>query len=122
MNTPVFERIDQIMREKKHQNKELLDYLHLGPCTYDNWKNQRSSSYLKYMNEIAKFLGVTPNYLMSGEKEEEFSFDEGALVKLYRTLSEKRKIALTVFLKAWIPETNPVQQPSAGNDTDGVIK
>ena len=83
----VFDRIDSLMKSQKKQYKELNEYLNLGKKTYDNWKTGKSSTYLKYLNEIAKFLNVTPNYLLNGvdEKAEITNVLEIELLRLFRS-------------------------------------
>ena len=63
------ERIDNLMHEQKKQYKELNEYLGVGKTTYAAWKNGMSKSYFKHIDEIALFLGVSPNYLIDGQQE-----------------------------------------------------
>lgn len=98
----VFDRIDSLMKSQKKQYKELNEYLNLGKKTYDNWKTGKSSTYLKYLNEIAKFLNVTPNYLLNGvdEKAEITNVLEIELLRLFRSIEESnQKWLLSVIQK-----------------------
>ena len=52
MEDQIFERIESLMRSQGVKTKEMLDYLELHRCTYDNWKAGKSKSYLKYIDKI----------------------------------------------------------------------
>ena len=105
----IFNRIDSLMKEQKKQYKELNDYLKLGKKTYDNWKNNRSSTYLKYLNEISSFLNVTPNYLLNGidDSKELTSALEIELLQLFRSLEEKNQRWLLDVVKKMICGVQP---------------
>ena len=101
----VFERIDSLMEQQERQHKELHEHLKLGERTYNNWKNGKSSTYLQHIDEIAKFLGVTPNYLITGDdKYSSPNKIEEELIDLFRTLSETRQRWLLNVVKAIIAE------------------
>lgn len=91
--TEIFSRIDSLMKSQKKQYKELNDYLNLGKKTYDNWKTGKSSTYLKHLNDIARFLNVTPNFLLNGidETAELKSSLEIELLGLFRSLEESKQ-------------------------------
>lgn len=68
---------------------------------HNNWKSGKSSSYLRHLDEIATFLGVTPNYLISGSVR----FDgkdpiEDEVVKIFRSLSEHNQRLVLNIIKA----------------------
>ncbi len=52
-------------QEKKH--KDLADHLGITPQRVTDWKSGRISSYSKYMDKIADYLGVSVDYLLSGK-------------------------------------------------------
>lgn len=63
---PVLHRIMDLLKEQRKTQKELTDYLELHPNTFNNWKFQNTKSYLKYLDQIADYLNVTPGYLIRG--------------------------------------------------------
>ena len=87
MEDMIFQRIESLMRSKGHKTKEMLDYLDLKRCTYDNWKAGKSKSYLKYIDKISEFLEVTPNYIVSG-------LENGASVAISNPIEDE---LITVF-------------------------
>lgn len=57
---------ERILRELEKQHKtqkELADYLNIRPQTITDWKNGKTKSYQKYLQDISKFLGVSLLYL-----------------------------------------------------------
>ena len=92
MKEAVFERIDSLMKQQGRQHKELNEYLKLGERTYNNWKTGKSSTYLQHIDEIATFLGVSPNYLITGnDKYSSSNALEDELLDVFRPLSEQKQ-------------------------------
>ena len=57
------EKIIECLKKQGKKQKDLTDYLGLGKNTFSNWKAGHNNSYLKYINQIADFLGVSSDYL-----------------------------------------------------------
>lgn len=71
--------IDKILRLLKEQNlkqKELCEYLGISNNNFTEWKSGRSTSYKKYLPEIAKYLGVSVDYLVGTSAVKEVSGKE----------------------------------------------
>lgn len=51
------------MKHKKISQKQVLDELGLSSSAFADWKNGKTSSYIKYLPQIAEILGVTEEYL-----------------------------------------------------------
>lgn len=67
------EILDKILAELKIKGilqKELADYLDLSPNNITDWKSGRSRSYTKYLPQIAKFLGVSVDYLVENHPDD----------------------------------------------------
>ena len=60
--------IEELKKQKKKQ-KDLTDYLGLSKNSFTEWKAERSKSYQKYLPQIAEFLNVSVDYLLSGENK-----------------------------------------------------
>ena len=70
--------IVSIMEMKKIKQNQLTDYLGVTKNTFSNWKSGRNSSYKKYLPQIAEFLGVSVDYLITGtEKSQTVKYDSG---------------------------------------------
>ena len=68
LNNIIFE----LNRNKKKQ-KDLTDYLGLQKNSFTEWKGGRSKSYMKYLPQIADFLGVTVDYLLNTDENKKSS-------------------------------------------------
>jgi len=72
------------------EQKDLINHLSMAHNTYVHWRNQKNRSYLKHINEIAEFFGVSPNYLLRGEEaSEHHSIYEEEFLRFFRKLNEK---------------------------------
>lgn len=58
------DKIIKLLKESKRTQKDLTDYLGLEKSTFSSWKSNKSTSYKKYISEIAQYLNVSPNYLL----------------------------------------------------------
>lgn len=67
------EIFDKIMRELKSQGKtqvELAEYLGVPKSLVSDWKAGRSTTFAKYLPQIAKFLGVSVDYLVENHPDD----------------------------------------------------
>lgn len=69
-------KIISLLEEQNHQQKELTDYLGLEKSTFSAWKNGKSSSYKKYLPEIASFFRISVDELLGAENENKWGIDE----------------------------------------------
>ena len=63
----VLDRIFETMKARGKKNKELAEYLGLSPQRVTDWKSGRIASYSKHVDKIAAFLGVSTDYLLTGQ-------------------------------------------------------
>ena len=62
MNT--LDKIIELLDKNNLQQKDLTDSLGLEKSTFSAWKNGKSSSYKKYLPEIARFFGISVDELV----------------------------------------------------------
>ena len=55
-----------ILKRKNLKQKDLTDYLGLSKNAVTEWKAGRNESWRKYLPQIAEFLGVTVDELLTG--------------------------------------------------------
>lgn len=72
----IFDRICRLLDTQHRTQAELTRYLGLDKSTFSSWKARKSTSYKKYLPEIANFLSVTPNELVYGTNAVPSVFDE----------------------------------------------
>lgn len=65
----ILEKISKLLKEQGKKQKDLTDFLGLSGQAVTNWKNGNSNSYKKYLPQIAEFLGVGVDYLISNNEE-----------------------------------------------------
>lgn len=108
------DKITALMKERGITQKQLTENIGLSKGNFSEWKAGRSESYLKYITQIARLLGVSADYLLDCEpmnekvhnlskRELKFGlfgdadFDDDAFDEIMRTaqaiknLKEKRK-------------------------------
>ena len=85
MNT--LDKIISLLEEQNRQQKELTDYLGLEKSTFSAWKNGKSSSYKKYLPEIASFFRISVDELVGAENAKTQQLDEA-----YFSLARKAQI------------------------------
>ena len=93
---PVFSRIEYLLSSQDKSQQKLLAALHVNRSAYSNWKQGRSKSYLKRIDEIAEFLDVSPVYLLRGitpreDEAVERTAAEDEMIRIFRQLSETRQ-------------------------------
>ena len=69
MDGDVLERITALLSEKGIDHQEIIAYLNLPKGTFSNWMRKKSHSYYEHITEIADFLGVSKQYLITGEDD-----------------------------------------------------
>lgn len=65
----VLDRINNKMKEKKVTARKLCEQLQINESNFVQWKNGKQG-YLKHISKIAQILGVTVDYLLTGENEQ----------------------------------------------------
>ncbi|GHU69320.1 hypothetical protein FACS1894184_13150 [Clostridia bacterium] len=63
-NGAIIQRMDELLREQCKLQQDLAEFVGISPNAYKRWKNGESASYLRSIDKIAEFFGVTPDYLL----------------------------------------------------------
>lgn len=58
------EIISSLLKEQGKTQKELCEFLGIKKNAFTNWKSGVNKSYVKYLPQIADFLGVSVDYLL----------------------------------------------------------
>lgn len=108
----VLERIVECIGPKHGAKKDLAMHLDIHPNVITNWLGGRNKSYMKYLDQIAEFYGVSVQYLKNGEESpKEKPADSGrpkledadiAFYERYSQLSEDEKEDMRDFLDLMI--------------------
>lgn len=92
---PIILRImDQLSLQGKTE-KELVRYLGLSDTAFSSWKFQNVKTYIKRIDDIALFLGVSKNYLINGT---DYFINQGTLtateikiIKQFRAMGNEQQ-------------------------------
>lgn len=97
----IIERIFSIMKEKGLKQKELATATNKNESQITSWKTRNCNPPAELLPDIANFLNVSINYLVTGENDiqktnENFKFlnlnnDETELLKNYKKLDQRGK-------------------------------
>lgn len=69
-NTEIVKRIDLILKEKNLKRQAVYDYAKIAYNTFPNWtKKEGTKIPAQVLYQIAKFLGVSMEYLLTGEEK-----------------------------------------------------
>lgn len=101
----IIERINQLLEEKDKKAYELCQKLNIRTSTMSTWKKRKSDPPAKYMKTIADFLGVSLDYLLTGEdvpKRKALSQEEEQILELYNLLPENKKYEFIGELKGFL--------------------
>ena len=91
------DRIFKLLDAKKIEQKAFAAQVGVSEGTVSNWRRGVSSSYTRYLVEIAQVLGTTTADLL-GEKQSSSSSDEDELHGRIAKLSELDKQAVARFV------------------------
>ena len=85
----VFQRIDDLLKEKKISQKELAQNIGLSSAqVFTNWKLRDSIPPADIACKIADFLGTTVEYLVTGEEKNPLQTKVDTLAKKLDRIAE----------------------------------
>lgn len=64
------ERIFELADRKFKEQQVFASAIKINASVVSNWRTGKSTSYMKYLNEIAEVLNTTPAYLLNGEEKD----------------------------------------------------
>ena len=95
---PVIERILALLRSQNKTQKDLTVYLHIANGSFTRWIYSNSKTYMKYIVEIASYLGVSQNDLLYGNlpfnPDDPLSAAEVEIISTFRMLDQAGRNAV----------------------------
>ena len=67
----IVDRMFRLVDTKFKEQKDFAAAIGVDASHISRWRNRKSSSYVKRLEKISRVLGVTPQYLLSGDKSKE---------------------------------------------------
>lgn len=101
----IIDRIYELIKLKKKHAYELCNVLGIRTSTMSTWKARSCDPPARYMKTIADFLGVSLEYLMTGEEapvRKETTPEEDELLSYYRLLPAAARIDYMGQLKGYL--------------------
>lgn len=92
----VLNRIYKTRKQKGITQKEICKAIGIAESAFDNWKKKKNESYKKYLPEIARILGVTVDYLLTGTENA-----ENELLQKYNNAPEFIRKAIDTLLNGY---------------------
>jgi len=106
-NDSVFLRIEELRKQQKVSQAELISRLGMARGTYFHWKSGDNLSYYSHIGEISKILHVSSGFLIDGSTLEEpilpadkDIFEVEELMQLFHKLSPDNQRAFMTILRA----------------------
>ena len=101
----IFNRILSEMERQGKKYAELTEFLDLPRGTFSLWKAGRSRNFCEHIGSIAGFLGVSAEYLITGNVDGKFaeSVEEQELLDYYRRLTPEKQEAILKNIR-WLAE------------------
>jgi DNA-binding Xre family transcriptional regulator len=97
-NDPIVLKIMELLKIQGKTEKDLTEHVGVANTTFTKWKYKGVKSYRKYMDKIAEYLEVTPEYLTEGVDNyinvSTMTTSELRLIQLYRKMSKDAKETL----------------------------
>ncbi len=88
--------LDELARTS-HTQKELCEYLGIGKQAFSDWKAHKSTSYMKYLPQIADFFGVSVDYL-AGKTEARAQYEADELDEYLEELKTRPEMKMLFSL------------------------
>ncbi len=106
----IIQRIEEKLEEKDLMQKDLALFIGVGPSTVGNWISRGTDPPARYLIHICNFLGVSLEYLLTGEENTveqigtnaDLSTDESDLLSYFRVLSRRNQRAILVQMENMI--------------------
>lgn len=97
----IVDRIFKLADKKYSEQLQFAMDLGIPPSRVSEWRRRKSTSYNKRLPEIAKILGTTVGYLLTGEESEVFvsdGVDQSYLVRKFNRLSRESQDKVMTFI------------------------
>lgn len=110
----IIQRILTLLEEKSLKAADLCRALDISTSTMTNWKNRGTDPPAKMVIPICEFLGVSCEYLLSGEEHNlAISLEDAEWISLIHQLPRDAQLEFKGELKGYIKRMN---QEDAGSE------
>ena len=109
----IIDRIVETLEEKRLRAIDLCRILQISTSTFSTWKTRHNDPPANYMPTIARFLGVSLDYLLTGiepPKARELSLQETDLLDLFAALPIEKRYEFIGEIKGFLKATEDSQK------------
>lgn len=111
------DRIFSLLDETDLEQQQFAALVGVSDDTASNWRRKKSSSFWRYIPQIASALGTTIEYLFTGEEDKKWASmqnsrfadglteDESLLIEAYRRATEDDRLIVDAALRKYKRET-----------------
>ncbi len=89
----IVRRIISTMKSNGVRQKDLMENIGVASQVFASWKYDNGKSYMNYIDKIANYLNVTPEFLIHGKQTNDIVYTEEdkELIKNFHRLSQAQK-------------------------------
>lgn len=102
----IIQRILALLEKKSLKAADLCRELGISTSTMTNWKNRGTDPPAKMIIPICEFLGVSCEYLLSGNEKTSFSVEDAEWLSLIHKLPRDAQLEFKGELKGYIKGMN----------------
>ena len=109
----IIDRIVETLDEKRLMAVDLCRTLKISTSTFSTWKIRHNDPPASYMPTIARFLGVSLDYLLTGvdpPKARDLSTQETDLLDLFAALPVEKRYEFIGEIKGFLKATEDAQK------------
>lgn len=101
----IIERISLLLTEREKTAYDLCKIIGVQQSTMSTWRSRKKNPPAELLPDIARYLGVSLDYLLTGEENSSFcklEAGEGELLDLFRALPQNKKYEFIGELKGFL--------------------
>ena len=103
---PVLNRVLDLLKEKRHTEKDLAKHLGLSSSSSTGWKNRERKTFMRYIGPMAEYLNISTDYLLYGKDDETdggtMSPVERDLLKRFRQMDPEQRECMVRTSKCFV--------------------
>ena len=101
----MYERYCELRDQKGYKDSDISKIADITKSTFTDWKKGKSRPNVDKLVLIARCLGTSVEYLVTGEKPEipNFEPEQLELIELYSKLNKEQKSAVLNLLRSFAP-------------------
>ncbi len=91
-------KIMSLLKENNIEQQEFANAIGVRKQAISEWKKGTTKSYMKYIDKIAEFFGVSTDYLLKSEEPQISGWLEQSIYKLSKELNQPRERLIGFFM------------------------